>query len=125
MACAIGIRRRTTRRFVTFRRWELISVPFPYVEGYEAKRRPALVISTDVFHAAHNACFAAMVTTARHMQDVRKDDITIAEWAKAGLPAPCVVRMARLTTFEAAPALRRIGALAPVDRNAVSALIKR
>jgi mRNA interferase MazF len=110
---------------VTFKRWELISVPFPYVEGYEAKRRPALVISTDVFHAAHNACFAAMVTTARHMQDVRKDDITIAEWAKAGLPAPCVVRMARLTTFEAAPAVRRLGTLAPVDRNAVGALIKR
>jgi len=110
---------------VTFKRWELISVPFPYIEGYEAKRRPALVVSTDVFHAAHDACFAAMVTTARNMQDVRKDDIAIAEWAKAGLPAPCVVRMARLTTFEAAAAIRGIGALAPVDRNAVGALIKR
>jgi hypothetical protein len=66
-----------------------------------------------------------MVTTARHMQDVRKDDIAIGEWAKAGLPAPCVVRMARLTTFEANAAIRRIGALAAVDRNAVSALIKR
>jgi len=110
---------------VTFRRWDLISVPFPYVEGYEAKRRPALVISTDFFHTAHNACFAAMVTTARHMQDVRKDDITIAEWTKAGLPAPCVVRIARLSTFEAAPAIRRIGALAPVDRRAVGALIRR
>jgi mRNA-degrading endonuclease toxin of MazEF toxin-antitoxin module len=110
---------------VTFRRWDLISVPFPYVEGYEAKRRPALVISTDAFHNAHNACFAAMITTARHMQDVRKDDIAIAEWDKVGLPAPCVVRMARLSTFEAAPVIRRIGALAPVDRRAVAALIKR
>lgn len=110
---------------MTFRRWDLISVPFPYIEGYEAKRRPALIISTDVFHTAHDACFAAMVTTARHMQDVRKDDIAITEWAKTGLPAPCVVRMARLSTFEAAPAIRRIGALAPVDRRAVGALIKR
>jgi mRNA interferase MazF len=109
---------------VTFRRWDLISVPFPFVEGYEAKRRPALVISTEAFHAAHRACFAAMVTTARNMQDVRKDDIAIAEWAKAGLPIACVVRLARLSTFEASPAIRRLGALAAVDRRAVAALIK-
>lgn len=110
---------------MTFRRWELISVPFPYVEGYEAKRRPALVVSTDVFHAAHSACFGAMVTTARNMQDVQKDDVVIVEWAKAGLPAACVVRLARLSTFERSPAVRRIGALAPIDRRSVAALIKR
>ena len=110
---------------MTFRRWDLIAVPFPYVEGYEAKRRPALVISTDAFHAAHDACFAAMVTTARNMQDVQKDDISLGSWMKAGLPAPCVVRLARLSSFENSPAIRRIGAIAAADRNAVMALIKR
>jgi mRNA interferase MazF len=110
---------------VTFRRWDMISVPFPYIEGYDAKRRPALVVSTDAFHSAHSACFGAMITTARNMQDIQKDDVAIAEWAKAGLPTACVVRLARLSTFEASPAIRRIGTLAPIDRRAVSALIKR
>lgn len=108
-----------------FRRWDLISVPFPYIEGYEAKHRPTLVVSTDVFHAAHASCFGAMVTTARNMQDVRKDDIAIVEWAKAGLPAACVVRLARHSTFEASSSIRRLGTLAPIDRRTVGALIKR
>jgi len=109
---------------VTFRRWDLVSVPFPYIEGHDSKRRPALVVSTDAFHAAHKACFAAMVTTAREMRDLRPDDIAISDWAKAGLPAPCVIRLPRLATFEAAT-VRRIGALAPKERNAVAALLKR
>ena len=62
---------------MTFRRWEVVSVPFPFVEGHVTKRRPALVVSTDAFHRAHRACFGAMITTARHMQDVRPDDIVI------------------------------------------------
>lgn len=113
-----------TRRFVTFKRWDLVSVPFPYIEGYDSKRRPALVVSTDSFHAAHQSCFAAMVTTARGMQDLRPDDIPIADWAKAGLPAPCVIRLARLATFEVS-SIRRIGSLAARERNAVAALLKR
>ncbi|HEY7687957.1 MAG TPA: hypothetical protein VH835_04670, partial [Dongiaceae bacterium] len=65
-----------------------------------------------------------MVTTARGMQDLRPDDIPIADWAKAGLPAPCVIRLARLATFEVS-SIRRIGGLAARERNAVAALVKR
>jgi mRNA interferase MazF len=110
---------------VTFKRWDVISVPFPYIEGYESKRRPALVISTSDFHVAHKACFAAMITTARHMQDVRADDIVIDDLAGAGLPQACVIRMSRLYTFEASRDIRRIGTVAPKERRAVAALIKR
>jgi mRNA interferase MazF len=73
---------------VTFERWQVISVPFPFVEDHGSKRRPALVVSTDAFHRAHSTCFGAMITTARHMRDLRPDDIPI----RAGLPRPCVVR---------------------------------
>ena len=34
---------------MTFRRWDVVSVPFPFVEGHASKRRPALVVSTDLF----------------------------------------------------------------------------
>ena len=81
---------------MTFRRWDIVSVPFPFVEAHATKRRPALVVSTDAFHRAHRACFGAMITTARHLQDVRPDDIEILDLATAGLPRPCVIRVARL-----------------------------
>jgi mRNA interferase MazF len=110
---------------VTFRRWDLVSVPFPYVEGHDIKRRPALIVSTDASHAARDASFAAMVTTVRGMRDVRQDDIVIGDCRRAGLPAPRVIRLSRLATFEAAPAIRRVGSLAAKERNAVAALLKR
>ena len=91
----------------------------------ETKRRPALVVSTDAFHDAHRACFAAMITTARNMHDLRDDDIVIAEPSKVGLPRPCVIRLARLATFEVHEQTRRIGKLGARERRSVSALIRR
>jgi mRNA-degrading endonuclease toxin of MazEF toxin-antitoxin module len=115
-----------TRRSVTFRRWDVVSVPFPFVEGHATKRRPALVVSTDAFHRAHRACFGAMITTARNMRDLRPDDIEIKGLARAGLPRPCVIRLARLATFgveRSDPARRQPGpSRETCRRNAAPAL---
>jgi mRNA interferase MazF len=108
---------------VTFERWQVISVPFPFVEGHGGKRRPALVISTDAFHRAHRACFGAMITTARHMQDLRPDDIPIRDLVRAGLPRPCVIRVARVATFEWSEAIHPVGSLSPAERQPVSRLL--
>lgn len=110
---------------MTYRRWDIISVPFPFVEGYETKRRPALVVSSDEFHKSHNACFGAMITTARNMRNVRDDDIEIGDWSKAGLPRACVIRLARLTAFQGGMDARRIGTLGARERRAVSGLLRR
>ena len=110
---------------MNFRRWDVVSVPFPFVEGHATKRRPALVVSTDAFHRAHRACFAAMITTARHMRDLRPDDLAIADLAAAGLPRPCVIRLARISTFEWSEQIRRVGILAASERQAVMALLRR
>ena len=110
---------------MTFRRWDIVSVPFPFVEGYATKRRPALIVSTDAFHRAHRACFGAMITTARAMRDVRPDDIEIADLSGAGLPRPCVIRIARLATFEWSDQIRRAGTLHRRERSAVEALLQR
>jgi mRNA interferase MazF len=110
---------------VTFRRWDVVSVPFPFVEGHASKRRPALVVSTDAFHRTHSACFGAMITTARNMRDLRLDDIPIADLDGAGLPRPCVIRLARIATFEWGAEIRRIGALGASERQSVTALLQR
>jgi mRNA interferase MazF len=110
---------------VTFRRWDIISVPFPFIERHATKRRPALVVSTEAFHRAHRVCFGAMITTARRLQDVRPDDVEIADLGTAGLMQPCVVRVARLATFEWGEQIRRVGALHRRERPAVATLLRR
>ena len=110
---------------MTFKRWDVVSVPFPFVEGHAAKRRPALVVSTDAFHRPHRACFGAMITTARHMRDVRPDDIAIEDLGGAGLSRPCVIRVARLATFEWGDQVRRVGTLHRRERQAIATLPER
>jgi mRNA interferase MazF len=110
---------------VTFRRWDVIPVPFPFIEGHATKRRPALVVSTDAFHRAHRACFGAMITTARDMRDVRPDDIQIGDLGGAGLSRPCVIRLARLAVFEWSAQVRRVGTLHRRERQAIALLLHR
>jgi mRNA interferase MazF len=110
---------------VTCRRWDIISVPFPFTLGHAAKRRPALVVSTDAFHRPYRACFGAMITTARHTQDLRPDDIEIADLGAAGLRQPCVIRVARIATFEWGDQIRRVGMLHRRERQAIAAVLQR
>jgi hypothetical protein len=81
-------------------------------------------VSTDAFHRAHRACFGAMITTARHMRDLRPDDVEIGDLGAAGLARPCVIRVARLATFEWSDQVRRVGTLHRRERQAIATLLQ-
>jgi hypothetical protein len=66
-----------------------------------------------------------MITTAGHMQDLRPDDIEIADLGAAGLRQPCVIRVARIATFEWGDQIRRVGMLHRRERQAIAALLQR
>ena len=106
-----------------YKRWDVVAVEYPFIEGDTAKRRPALIVSSDALHQTHDVCWAAMITTAR--AGVRRDDVPVTDHRAAGLPEECVIRTTRLTTLSDAQIARRIGAITSRDRNAVAALIKR
>lgn len=118
-----GIALRMRLRSVTFSRWDIVSVAFPFVEGTDAKRRPALIVSADRLHQDHGVYWIAMITTAKSGH--RISDIPVTDRSRAGLPEDCVIRTSRLTTVSDAQIARRIGDIAPKDRNAVGALLKR
>jgi hypothetical protein len=102
---------------VFFRRWDIISGPF--VEGH-ARQAPPGSGRVD-----HHACFGAMITTARHMQDLRLDDIEIGDLGGAGLLRPCVIRLARLATFYWSDQVRGVGTLHRRERPAIARLLRR
>lgn len=107
---------------MTFSRWDVVAVNYPFMEGDAAKHRPAVIVSTERLHKAHELYVVAMVTTAR--AGVRPDDIALSDIERAGLPVPCVVRPARLVTMNAAMIARRSGTLGMKDRNAIAAMLK-
>lgn len=108
---------------MTFSRWDVVVVEFPYVEGVDSKRRPALIVSTDRLHRDHHLYWTVMITTAK--AGVRTDDIRLTNHAQAGLPEDCVIRVPRMSAFLDRQIQRRLGTITTKDRTAVSALLRR
>ncbi len=91
---------------IRFDPFDIVVVPFPYADRLAEKRRPALVISNRKL-AAHGLVWVAMITSAEN--EPWPSDIAIADLKRAGLPAPSVVRPAKIACIEPSRIDRRIG----------------
>jgi len=101
---------------VTCEPWDVVVVPFPFVERRGSKRRPAVVLSKRVFNR-HGHSLLAMVTTRAH--DPWPGDVVVGDPGAAGLRQDCIVRL-KLFTLDNRLILQRIGSLNPSDRAAVA-----
>ena len=73
-----------------FKSFDVVAVPFPYVEREVRKRRPTVVVSDPVLSERHGLLWVVMVTSAANPS--WPDDVAIGDLAMAGLPKPSVVR---------------------------------
>jgi mRNA interferase MazF len=95
---------------------DVVVVPFPFVDLPIAKRRPALVLSSESFNADNDHSVLVMITTAAGSS--WPSDLAIADGDAAGLMRRSVIRW-KLFTLPNRIILRRLGALADKDRSAV------
>jgi mRNA interferase MazF len=100
--------------------WDIVKVPFPYTNRPVRQHRPALVIARQDQAGSPALLWVLMITSAVHRR--WSGDIAISDIAKAGLPAPSIVRSAKIATIEA-PEAGKIGCLPIADRAAVRAQI--
>ncbi len=89
---------------------EVVKVPFPYTDKATRQRRPALVVASGPLEQNHGLVWVLMITSAENRP--WPGDVPIAALAKAGLPAPSVVRTAKIATIERRDA-EPLGRLAP------------
>ena len=106
----------------TFEPWDVVKVPFPYTDRPVRQHRPALVIAAGAIEAAHGLLWVLMITSAQNRR--WDDDIMVSDLDTSGLPAPSVIRCAKIATIEAQDA-ERIGLLAQDDRKKVAAHLAR
>jgi mRNA interferase MazF len=71
---------------MSFERFDVVVVPFPFVDAPETKPRPALVLSTAVFNRVNRHAVLAMITRATHAR--WPSDHPIADLGPDGA-APC------------------------------------
>ena len=106
-----------------FAPYDVVVVPFPYADRLAEKRRPAIVISAPDLERQHGLVWLAMVTSAGNRR--WDSDITVSDLTLTGLPAPSLVRPAKIATVDGERILRRIGKLPAKDARAVAAQIKK
>ncbi|MFH1533090.1 MAG: type II toxin-antitoxin system PemK/MazF family toxin [Pseudomonadota bacterium] len=96
---------------------EVVVVPFPFVDGPAAKRRPALVLSrAETFGGPSGHSVMAMITSAKNRPWPL--DVAISDLDSAGLPTASVVRM-KLFTLDHRLVVRTAGRLSGDDAGKV------
>lgn len=96
-------------------------VPFPFVEGGGAKRRPALVISSAALQPSGHVVLAMITTSARRTWP---GDVELDDYGDAGLHRPCILRL-KLFTLDRRLVLRTVGRLSARDQNCVASSLRR
>lgn len=88
----------------SFEPGDVVKVPFPYTDRSTRQFRPALVVSAPEFERRHGLLWVTMITSAWNRS--WPDDLPVTRLAEAGLPAPSVIRPAKIATIEAIQAER-------------------
>ncbi|MGH6989742.1 MAG: type II toxin-antitoxin system PemK/MazF family toxin [Stellaceae bacterium] len=101
-----------------FEVWDIVKVPFPYTDRPVRQRRPALVLAAGDLEAEHGLLWVLMITSAENRR--WPEDVVVSDETAAGLPAPSLVRCAKVATIEARDA-EQIGTLSVAGRKAVAA----
>ena len=107
---------KTRRPMTIYDPFDVVVVPFPFTDKAKQKPRPALVVSSRAFNAAHGHVILLMITTASATQ--WESDIPISGLDEAGVLTASVVRL-KCFTLEESMVGRKIGALSKPDQVAV------
>lgn len=109
-----GPTHKTTKPLQTFEQWDVVVVPFPFVDMPVQKVRPALVLSVRDANRQNGHTLLSMITTASRSHWA--SDVVITGLSEAGLQASSLVRC-KLFTLPNALISRKIGALDAADRK--------
>ena len=101
----------------TYRRGDVVKIPFPYTDRATRQRRPALVVSGGELETTHGLIWVVMITSAENRR--WSDDVPIEDFQAAGLSVPSVIRPAKIATLDARDA-ERIGKVATRIRTQVA-----
>lgn len=94
--------------------WDVVAVPFPFIDRPAVKRRPALIISTREFNQENDHSVMAMITAA--MLDHWPSDYHLERYLEAGLKHASYVRW-KIFTLPNQLIVKKVGELADEDRE--------
>lgn len=108
---------RTTR----YNRGEVVLVNFVFAEGTGARRRPAIVLTTEAYNAGRQEAIVAAVTS--NTQRLLIGDYVIKDWEGAGLLLPSVAT-GIIRTIKQSMITRRLGTMTLEDMQSIEDRLK-
>jgi mRNA interferase MazF len=94
----------------TYKRGDVVLVPFPFTDLTGTKQRPALVVSDDAFNSTREDVLVVAITSQVPI-NLKADEFLIptAELAVCGLPKPSIIRLLKLVSLHQQLVIKRIG----------------
>lgn len=108
---------------MTFQRGDVVLIPFPYTDLSATKTRPAVIVSSQVYHLARPELLLAYISSQVAKADPQIDHVLV-DWKAAGLLSPSFVRP-KLATIEPYLIIRQVGTLSTQDMLAVDRCLRR
>ena len=96
---------------------DVVLVPFPFTDQTAIKRRPAVVVSSTLYHRQRHD-FIFMPITSQITSRSIFGEVVIVHWKEAGLPKPSVTKPI-LATIERGLVIRRLGKLHQEDIKSI------
>jgi mRNA interferase MazF len=108
---------------MAFQRGDVVLVPFPFSDLSTTKVRPAVVVSSSLYHATEPDLILAAITS-RVAASSGPLDCVLNDWQAAGLRYPSAVKPVLFTLYPTR-VIYHVGALTPVDLAEVAQRLRR
>ncbi|MGD1807212.1 type II toxin-antitoxin system PemK/MazF family toxin [Dapis sp. BLCC M126] len=104
---------------------DVILVPFPFTNQTTSKKRPAVVVSSDIYNSQYTDLII-MAITSQNKVISRVGEVIVTEWSNAGLVKPSIIKPV-IATIEKVLVIRKLGKLEDGDcqalKNAISEIL--
>ena len=91
---------------------DIVTIPFPYIEGKKGKVRPTLLVS-NLIQGNKQYFYVVMITSKKGKKNI-KWDVVISDVSDCGLIVPSIVRCSRIATLDQNMIISKVGEL-PID----------
>ena len=102
---------------------DVLFLDYPFADREDSKRRPAVVISSELFHR-HKKDVIVLAITSQLTPVGELGEILIKDWQHAGLPKPSILK-ATIATIVSDRVIRRFGMLSDYDTQSLKQLLSK
>ena len=113
----------TGERIMALKRGDVVLIPFPYTDLSVTKTRPAVVVSSELYHELRSELLLAYLSSRIAAADPRLDYILV-DWKEAGLLKPTFMRP-KIAAIESELVVYHTGVLSDRDLAGVDACLRR